>query len=99
SGPAAARHPGMTTNGIRLKSASMRLSPADNKNVKLGGTPMRDWHGDECTRIGCATPTRRALLGAMTALGAGVVLPGIARAEAADVLDPAPRRIDVHHHF
>jgi 6-methylsalicylate decarboxylase len=44
-------------------------------------------------------PSRRKVLGALTALGAGVVLPGFARADAGDVLDPAPRRVDVHHHF
>ncbi len=57
---------------------------------------MRDLHGQECVRAGCATLSRRALLGAIAALG---VLPRFARAEAGDTLDPAPRRIDVHHHF
>src|SRR6266849_2239820 len=60
---------------------------------------MHDWHGDECVRTGCAMPSRRRLLGAMTALGAGMVLPGLARGAADEALDPAPRRIDVHHHF
>jgi 6-methylsalicylate decarboxylase len=57
---------------------------------------MRDLHRHES---GCATVSRRGLLGAMTALGAGMALPGFARAAADDLLDPAPRRIDVHHHF
>jgi hypothetical protein len=35
----------------------------------------------------------------MKAFGAGLVLPALARADAGDALDPAPRRIDVHHHF
>src|SRR6266699_3696593 len=54
---------------------------------------MRDFH---CQEPRCATPSRRMLLGVMTALGAGMALPRFAGAEA---LDPAPRRIDVHHHF
>ncbi len=57
---------------------------------------MRDLHGSECVRTGRATSSRRALLGAMTAVGAGMVLPRFVRAE---IPDPAPRRIDVHHHF
>jgi 6-methylsalicylate decarboxylase len=47
-------------------------------------------------------PTRRAIL-ALAALGAAAGLPtGLAAAGpsgAEDTLDPAPRRIDVHHHF
>src|SRR6266571_4519742 len=60
---------------------------------------MRDVQGGECARCGYAMPSRRRLFGAMTALGAGMVLPRFARATAGDALDPAPRRIDVHHHF
>ena len=54
---------------------------------------MRDLH---CQEPRCATPSRRRLLGAMAAFSAGLALPRFARAEASD---PAPRRIDVHHHF
>jgi predicted TIM-barrel fold metal-dependent hydrolase len=58
---------------------------------------MRDLHGEGCVRTGCAAPSRRVLLGSMAALGAGAALPRLAAA--ADMLDPEPRRIDVHHHF
>src|SRR5580658_6468451 len=44
----------------------------------------------------CGATSRRGVLGAVAALGAGLALPS---ARAADSLDPAPRRIDVHHHF
>jgi 6-methylsalicylate decarboxylase len=56
---------------------------------------MRELHGAEGVPTGCATLSRRALIGSMAALGAA--LPRLAGA--ADTLDPAPRRIDVHHHF
>jgi predicted TIM-barrel fold metal-dependent hydrolase len=48
-------------------------------------------HGPGC---GCAGPSRRALLAGLAA----AALP-LAPATADDALDPAPRRIDVHHHF
>lgn len=36
------------------------------------------------------------MIAGLAALGAGLAMP---RARAADELDPAPRRVDVHHHF
>jgi predicted TIM-barrel fold metal-dependent hydrolase len=46
----------------------------------------------------CSRPSRRNLLIAGAgALGASLMLPMLARAD--DELDPAPRRVDVHHHF
>jgi predicted TIM-barrel fold metal-dependent hydrolase len=42
---------------------------------------------------GCALPSRRLVLG-----GFASVLP-LVKARADDALDPAPRRVDVHHHF
>jgi 6-methylsalicylate decarboxylase len=44
---------------------------------------------------GCALPSRRLVLGALAAAGAAWGT----RALADDALDPAPRRVDVHHHF
>jgi predicted TIM-barrel fold metal-dependent hydrolase len=44
----------------------------------------------------CGLVSRRGLLGTLAALGASLATP---RARAADAPDPAPRRIDVHHHF
>ena len=49
-------------------------------------------HGEAC---GCLGPSRRALL---AGLGAVAAWP-LGRARAADTFDPAPRRVDVHHHF
>lgn len=48
--------------------------------------------------------TRRGVIAALAALGAGAGLPGrwaavAPAAAAADAVDPMPRRIDVHHHF
>jgi 6-methylsalicylate decarboxylase len=45
---------------------------------------------------GCNKLSRRLVIGGLA--GAAAVLP-LATARAADELDPAPRRIDVHHHF
>jgi predicted TIM-barrel fold metal-dependent hydrolase len=60
---------------------------------------MAHWHRQDCPLADGSGLSRRALLGTLTALGAGSVVPGFARGEPADALDPAPRRIDVHHHF
>ena len=47
-------------------------------------------NGESC---GCLGPSRRALLAGLAAAWP------LARARAADTFDPAPRRVDVHHHF
>jgi predicted TIM-barrel fold metal-dependent hydrolase len=60
---------------------------------------MAHWHRQDCPLAGGGAPSRRALLGTLAGLGAGLALPGLARADTADALDPAARRIDVHHHF
>ena len=49
-------------------------------------------HGAAC---GCVRPSRRLVLGGL----AGVAALPLAKARAAGELDPAPRRVDVHHHF
>jgi predicted TIM-barrel fold metal-dependent hydrolase len=56
--------------------------------------PMRHLHGPDCA---CAAPTRRQALVTLSALAGALALPHLA--DAADELDPAPRRVDVHHHF
>ena len=53
---------------------------------------MAHLHGAGCD---CAGPSRRLVLGGMATAAA---LP-LATARADDALDPAPRRVDVHHHF
>ena len=53
---------------------------------------MSHQHGADC---GCAHPSRRMVLGSL----AGAAALGLHGARAADTLDPAPRRVDVHHHF
>lgn len=55
---------------------------------------MLEMHRHDCASTGCAQPSRMLLAG----LGVAAMLPP-ARAPAADALDPAPRRVDVHHHF
>ena len=57
---------------------------------------MADLHRQGCS-LACGGPSRRGLLGAVAALGGAAALPCFATA--AEALDPAPRRIDVHHHF
>jgi predicted TIM-barrel fold metal-dependent hydrolase len=49
-------------------------------------------YGGSC---GCLIPSRRAVF---AGLGAAAVLP-LATTRAAEAFDPAPRRVDVHHHF
>jgi predicted TIM-barrel fold metal-dependent hydrolase len=49
-------------------------------------------HGAGCS---CAGPSRRLILGGLATAAA---LP-LAKARADDRFDPAPRRVDVHHHF
>ena len=44
----------------------------------------------------CHAPSRRTLLAGLGAVAATLPL---AQARAADAFDPAPRRVDVHHHF
>lgn len=58
---------------------------------------MQHSHSHDCAGSACASPSRRHLLGGLAALGGGLALPRLAAA--ADALDPAPRRVDVHHHF
>jgi 6-methylsalicylate decarboxylase len=53
---------------------------------------MSDAHRHECV-AGCATVSRRLMLGA---LGSAALPLAAARA---DIFDPVPRRVDVHHHF
>jgi len=53
---------------------------------------MEHVHGAAC---GCAGPSRRLVLGGLAGTAA---LLG-AKAHADDAFDPAPRRVDVHHHF
>lgn len=55
---------------------------------------------DRCREEACPS-RRRALLGAAAAagIGAAAAYAPIASVYAEDALDPAPRRIDVHHHF
>ncbi|HXC27313.1 MAG TPA: amidohydrolase family protein [Stellaceae bacterium] len=53
---------------------------------------MMHRHSPHC---GCGGLSRRLVLGGL----AGIVALGSARARADDPHDPAPRRIDVHHHF
>jgi predicted TIM-barrel fold metal-dependent hydrolase len=53
---------------------------------------MEHVHGATCA---CAGPSRRLVLGGLT--GTAVLLG--AKAHADDAFDPAPRRVDVHHHF
>ena len=60
---------------------------------------MADSPHDDCRSGACGAPSRRALIGALAAFGVGAALRPVAPADAADALDPAPRRIDVHHHF
>ncbi|HWB50922.1 MAG TPA: amidohydrolase family protein [Stellaceae bacterium] len=44
----------------------------------------------------CVRPPRRLVLGGLA--GAAAALSGV-KARAGDAVDPAPRRVDVHHHF
>src|SRR5262245_24864861 len=60
------------------------------------GTPMADRDGHDCARSGCTFASRRSLLSGVAALAAAAALPRLAGAEE---FDPAPRRVDVHHHF
>ena len=53
---------------------------------------MEHGHGAACA---CAGPSRRLVLGGLA--GAAALLTATARAD--DAFDPAPRRVDVHHHF
>jgi len=54
---------------------------------------MGHLHGAAC---GCAAFSRRRVLGGGLAAAAAI---GVRGARAAETLDPAPRRVDVHHHF
>jgi 6-methylsalicylate decarboxylase len=63
---------------------------------------MRHRHSRDCGHIECCGPSRRRLLAAAAAalgVGAAALGPLGATARADDEFDPAPRRIDVHHHF
>ena len=53
---------------------------------------MNDPHGPAC---GCAGPSRRLVLGGVASAAALLAAP----ARADDAFAPAPRRVDVHHHF
>lgn len=57
---------------------------------------MNHRHDDDCLRGACAGPSRRFVVGAAAAFAGAAALPAWA---ANEQLDPAPRRVDVHHHF
>jgi predicted TIM-barrel fold metal-dependent hydrolase len=59
---------------------------------------MTDFHPARQSGGDCR-PSRRGVLAAGAAFGLGAALAPSAAARAEDALDPAPRRIDVHHHF
>ena len=60
---------------------------------------MAHLHRADCAFERDTGPSRRALLGSLAALGAGLALAPRTATGAGEALDTAARRIDVHHHF